>query len=233
MTDSSIAGADPRDDQPIEPADPDNSERLERIRELLDDNDPSIRLRTVMAMGARPHPDWLEPLIARCGIEPDFGVRDTLSWALLHLPKELTLPSLQRELGSFNPQARSQALHTLSKIGDPRAWEWITTDMLRDRDDEVALTAWRAAAALAPEDARGALAEELTRQLGRGDSRLQQGLTRAFRVLDEFSLPALDRTASAGATAAAVHARATALLIRDPELTVAVAFERAAAPTQP
>ncbi|WP_425308187.1 HEAT repeat domain-containing protein [Ammonicoccus fulvus] len=218
---------------PEHPDADDHADRLDRVRALLDDNDPSIRLRTVMAMGARPHPDWLEPLIARCGIEPDFGVRDTLSWALLHLPKELTLPRLQRELGSFNPQARSQALHTLSKIGDPRAWEWITTEMVRDRDDEVALTAWRAAAALAPEDARASLAEEFTRQLGRGDSRLQQGLTRAFRVLDEASLPALDRAANEDpATAAAIHARATAMLIRDPELTVAVAFERAAKPAQ-
>ncbi len=210
-------------------ADPTHASRLHRIRGLLDDNDPSIRLRTVMAMGSRPHPDWLELLMARCGIEPDFGVRDTLSWALLHLPKELTLPRLQRELEAFNPQARSQALHTLSKIGDPGAWHWITTDMLRDRDDEVALTAWRAAAALAPESAHASLADELVRQLGRGDSRLQQGLTRAFRVLDEAALPALDRAASTDpTTTAAIHARATAMLIRNPELTVAVAFERAA-----
>jgi Ni2+-binding GTPase involved in maturation of urease and hydrogenase len=34
-------------------------------------------------------------------------------------------------------------LHTLSKIGDKRAWAWITRDMLHDTDDEVARTAWR------------------------------------------------------------------------------------------
>jgi hypothetical protein len=58
-------------------------------------------------------------------------------------------------------QTRSQALHTLSKIRDARAWPAITRSLLRDRDDEVARSAWRAAAALVPEGQERELAEEL------------------------------------------------------------------------
>jgi hypothetical protein len=42
------------------------------------------------------------------------------------------------ELRSERAQARSQALHTLSKLKDSSAWPVITRSLLSDRDDEVA-----------------------------------------------------------------------------------------------
>ena len=99
--------------------------------------DPSVRLRAALAVGTRPDPELTDALIDRCAVEPDFFVRDMLTWALCRLPAEITVPRLIRELGSDGSQARSQALHTLSKIGDPIAWprslRWCTTRTTRSR----------------------------------------------------------------------------------------------------
>jgi hypothetical protein len=82
------------------------------------------------------------------------------------------------ELKSANPQSRSQALHTFSKIGDQNNYALITRDLLLDSDDFVASTAWRSASVLVPDADKPALVEILISQLGRGDSDTQFGLTR-------------------------------------------------------
>lgn len=84
-------------------------------------------------------------LLSRCAVEPDFFVRDMLTWALIRFPSDITVPRLVAELQSDVAQARSQALHTLSKIKDRRTFEAITPSLLADRDDDVARSAWRAA----------------------------------------------------------------------------------------
>jgi HEAT repeat protein len=66
---------------------------------------------------------------------------------------------LKIELKSENPQARSQALHTLSKIGDKGNYVLITRDLLLDSDDFVASTAWRSASVLVPDKDKQALFE--------------------------------------------------------------------------
>jgi HEAT repeat protein len=193
----------------------------------LGTKDSSIRLKAAMAVGSNPDPGLLETLVERCAVEPDFFVRDMLSWALTRLPPELTLPRLRRELGSDRTQARSQALHTLSKIGDGRAWAWITRDLLRDADDEVARTAWRVAAALVPEDEKKDLASELVRQLGRGDRAVRLSLSRALVDLGDVIEPALETAAANPDPAVAEHAHATVLLLRDPETGFDAAIDEA------
>lgn len=101
-------------------------------------------------------------LVERYAVERDFFVRDMLPWALTSLPPEITLPRIRHEFDSERIHARSQALHTLSKIGDKSAWAWITRVMLRDADDEVARTAWRVAAVLVPEGEEKGLAADPT-----------------------------------------------------------------------
>lgn len=112
--------------------------------------DESTRLRAALEIGSDPEPGLVDTLVARCAVEPDFFVRDMLSWALTRLPPEISVPRLLVELRSERPQARSQALHTLSKIRDPDSWPAITQALLRDPDDEVARSAWRAAVVLVP-----------------------------------------------------------------------------------
>jgi HEAT repeat protein len=194
----------------------------------LNAGDASTRLAAALAIGSDPKPELLEDLITRCAIEPDFFVRDMLTWALLRLPRELTVPRLLTELSSERAQARSQALHTLSKIKDAGAWPAITPSLLRDADDEVARSAWRAAVILVPVEQRAALAVELASQLGRGDRQVQLSLSRALIALgQEAAEPAL-RTALASDDALVhVHASATERLLQNPDTAFELAIHEA------
>jgi hypothetical protein len=140
-----------------------------RALDGLADGRSSVRLRAALAAGTAPEPRFVGELVERCAIEPEFFVRETLTWALTRHAVDEVLPALVRELGSERVQARSQTLHTLSKIGDRRAWPAITPALLSDPDDEVARSAWRAAVVLVPEGEEAALAAVLAAQLGRGD----------------------------------------------------------------
>lgn len=59
-----------------------------------------------------------------------FYVRDMLTWALIRNDTPTLIEQLLPELGSDVAQARSQALHTLSKIGHPDTWRAITSVLL-------------------------------------------------------------------------------------------------------
>ncbi|MGY1810497.1 HEAT repeat domain-containing protein [Blastococcus sp. SYSU D00669] len=198
-----------------------------RVADGLRAPDPSVRLQAALAAGSAPDPRLVATLVERCAVEPDFFVRDMLSWALARFPPEHTLPRLRQELGSERAQGRSQALHTLSKIGDRGAWGWITGDLLRDADDEVARTAWRVAVALAPEEAKEQLVDELVGQLGRGGREVRLSLSRALVDLGEVVAPALAGAAGNADPAVAMHARATELLLRDPETGFDAALDEA------
>ncbi|RCK69264.1 HEAT repeat domain-containing protein [Desertihabitans brevis] len=192
--------------------------RATRVRAALEVPDATARLQAAMAAGTRPEPEDVEVLVERSAVEPDFFVRDMLTWALTRHPAEATVDRLLAELGSVFPQARSQALHTLSKIGDRRAYPAITLDLLHDTEDEVARTAWRAAATLVPEGQEAALAEVLITQLGRGDRRVHRSLSRALAALGEASAPVLERAATDPDPDVRAHALATQQLVRDPDV---------------
>ncbi|MBB5114019.1 HEAT repeat protein [Micromonospora echinospora] len=186
----------------------------------------SARLQAALAVGTRADPAHVDALVARCAIEPNFFVRDMLTWALTRLPAQITVSRLCAELRSERAQARSQALHTLSKIGDVSAYPAVTRS-LRDADDEVARSAWRAAVVLVPDDERDALAAELASQLGRGGRDVTMSLSRALVALGDAIEPVL-RTAMASADPAVrAHARATDLLRRDPDAGFDAAVDEA------
>jgi HEAT repeat protein len=190
--------------------------------------DESTRLKAALAIGSNPEPGFVDALVARCAIEPDFYVRDMLTWALTRLPSEITVPRLLSELASERAQARSQALHTLSKIKDSGAWPAITRSLLRDSDDEVARSAWRAAVALVPKGQEKNLAEELAAQLGRGDRRVQLSLSRALVALgEEAVVPVLRKAMSSDDPGIRAHASATERLLRDPDTGSKPAVEEA------
>ena len=181
-------------------------------------DDESVRLKAALAIGSHPDPGLLDILVERCAIEPDFYVRDMLTWALIRLPSQITVPRLIVELQSQRAQARSQALHTLSKIKDASAWPAITRSLLRDSDDEVARSAWRAAVVLVPSGQERELAEELATQLGRGDRDVQLSLSRALVALgEEVVEPVLRNAAASTNPAVQAHASATQLILRNPE----------------
>ncbi|MFH9087877.1 HEAT repeat domain-containing protein [Streptomyces sp. NPDC017673] len=199
------------------------------VRELqgLEDSRPSVRLRAALAVGTTPDPRFVDKLIERSAIEPEFFVRDMLTWALTRHPVSMTLPRLLREVRSERAQARSQALHTLSKIGDRRAWPAITRTLLSDADDEVARSAWRAAVVLVPEGEEPALATVLATQLGRGERETRLSLSRALVALGEVIVPALRSAATAPDPRVRAHALATQRLLRDPDSGFECAIEEA------
>ncbi|MDX3504746.1 HEAT repeat domain-containing protein [Streptomyces sp. ATCC51928] len=209
------------------PIDTNGTPHHTRLAGALSAEDPSVRLKAAMAIGSAPDPALLETLVERCGVEPDLFVRDTLSWALMRYAPEVTLPRIRRELDSASAQARSQAMHTLSKIGDKAAWDWITRDMLHDVDDETARTAWRVAVSLVPEAEERWLTAELVKELGRGNRSLRMSLSRALVDLGDVVEPALKKAAAAPDPAVAEHAAATEQLLRSRRADLEAAAERA------
>ncbi|MFD8792193.1 HEAT repeat domain-containing protein [Streptomyces vinaceus] len=194
----------------------------------LDDARPSVRLRAALAVGSAPDPRSVGRLIERCAVEPDFSVREMLTWALTRHAPSATVPRLVDELRSGRAQARSQALHTLSKIGDRRAWPAITPALLANADDEVARSAWRAAVVLVPEGEESGLAAALAAQLGRGGRETQLSLSRALIALGEAAaVPALGPAMEDPDPGVRHHAMATQRLLRDPESGFEYAIEEA------
>jgi HEAT repeat protein len=193
----------------------------------LEDDNASVRLRAALTVGTTPDPRFVDKLVERCAIEPEFHVREMLTWALTRHSPSLTVPGLVDELRSERPQARSQALHTLSKVGDRRAWPAITRALLTDADDEVARSAWRAAVVLVPEGEEPELAEVLATQLGRGERQTQLSLSRALIALGEMVMPVLHAAMSDPDPGVRGHAIATERLSRDPDAGFEFAIEEA------
>lgn len=189
----------------------------ERLHQALSAPNASDRLQAALSAGTRPMRDFVEILIARCAVEPDFYVRDMLTWSLTRHPAQLTVPRLFEEIRSGKPQATSQALHTLSKVGAPLGWAAITTELLQDTDDDVARSAWRAAVALVPKGEEPELAASLASQLGRGNSEVHRSLSRALAALGEAALAILTEPAAHEEVAIRTHAIATQRLVHDPD----------------
>src|SRR3954470_10982659 len=193
----------------------------------LEHNNSSVRLQAALAVGTAPDPGSIGTLIGRCATEPEFSVREMLTWALTRHPASMTVPALLGEVRSERAQARSQALHTLSKIGDRQAWAAITPALLSDGHDEVARSAWRAAVVLVPEGEEPELAAVLATQLGRGERETRLSLSRALIALGE----AIARPLRAATTHTDPHVRAHAIaterLSRDPDAGFEFAIEEA------
>ena len=197
---------------------PQQDSRSPRLVGAMTASNPSVRLQAALAAaGTHPDPQLVGVLINRCAVEPDFFVRDMLTWALIRHPEEVTAPRLLAELYSETAQARSQALHTLSKIGDPGLWPKIPKSLLHDPDDQVARTAWRALVGLVPAGSKDDLAGELVTELGRGDRDIQRSLSRALITLGGVITPLIQTAAASSDPAVRAHAEATERLRLDPD----------------
>ena len=188
------------------------------LKTLLASSDQSVRLKAALAAGTYPDPEYIEILIAQCTHEPDFFVRDTLSWALMRHDVTKVVKRLETELQSSNPQAKSQAIHTLSKIGDKANYPLIIDEMLFDPDDFIASTAWRVASVLVTEDQKLTLVNKLITQLGRGDSDIQFGLTRFLCALGECIVEPLIEAAKSTDETISNQLKLTLLRFREMQL---------------
>ncbi len=188
------------------------------LQSLLDSADQSVRLKAALAAGTYPEDDFIEVLISQCAIESDFFVRDTLSWALMRNDVAKVVKRLKIELQSPNLQAKSQAIHTLSKIGDKTNYQLITDEMLFDSDDFIASTAWRVASVLVPDDQKLDLVAKLITQLGRGDSDVQFGLTRFLCALGDCIIGPLTEASRSEDEVISNQAKFTLLRFREMQL---------------
>ena len=205
-----------------------NGAQRERVAQALAYGDASVRLKAALAAGSDPDPALAPRLVERCGVEPDFFVRDMLTWALTRQAQDVAVPLVLAELDSATPQARSQALHTLSKIGDRSAWRAITDDLLHDEDPEVARTAWRAAVALVPPGEEATLAAQLLVELGRRDFDVQRSLSRALVELGDAAVSGLAAAPTHPDPRVRAHAAATERLLADPDSDFGVELDFAA-----
>ena len=197
------------------------------LADALTDPRSSARLRAVMAAGTEARPSDLEVLVEQCAVEPDLQVREALTWSLVRLPAEAVVPRLVDELHRPEAQARSQALHTLSKMRDGSVYPEVA-ERLGDDDPGVRRTAWRAAVVLAPADEGPALARRLARELGQGDRETRLALSRALVSLGEDVVaPVLADAASRRGEAVRGHVDETEQLLRDPDAGSALALQRA------
>lgn len=188
------------------------------LQALLASPDQSVRLKAALAAGTYPTPEFIEILIKQCSHETDFFVRDTLSWALMRHDIPLVVEQLIPELKSEIAQSRSQALHTFSKIGNKNYYPLITHDLLFDSDDSVAMTAWRSASVLVPEDEKMALIEILITQLSRGDSDTQFGLTRFLCNIGPKIVEPLMKAAQSSNEEIRTHAEFTVMRFKEMEI---------------
>jgi HEAT repeat protein len=188
------------------------------LQTLLASPDQSVRLKAALAAGTYPDPEYIEILIAQCATESVFFVRDTLSWALMRHDVTKVVKRLETEMRSSNPQAKSQAIHTLSKIGDKANYPLITDEMLFDPDDFMASTAWRVASVLVPDDQKMILVKKLITQLGRGDSDTQFGLTRFLCALGECIVDPLMEASKSADETISNQAKFTLLRFREMQL---------------
>lgn len=95
--------------QPPLPEDAPRGPALPGLEQALRAPDASVRLRVALEAGTRPAPGDVLPLLRRCEEEPDFFVREMLTWALTRHPTDVTVPLLLAQLTSPVPQTRSQS----------------------------------------------------------------------------------------------------------------------------
>lgn len=188
------------------------------LESMLASADQSVRLKAALAAGTYPQLGFVEILISQCRHEPDFFVRDTLSWALMRQDREAVMEKLIPELTSPVAQARSQAVHTLSKIGDKKNYPLISNELLLDQEDPVASTAWRAASVLVPEEEKSGLVAVLVTQLGRGDSDTQFALTRFLCAIGDAILEPLQEAAKSENEVIRVQAEITLMRYQEMKL---------------
>lgn len=135
------------------------------------------------------------------------------------------------ELDSDVAQAQSQALHTLSKIGDRRGWEAIDRMSSDCGSSPIPTPRWPAVRG----DPRcpwcrvriERILHQLVTQLGRGDLETQKSLSRALVALGDDLVSVVDGSVGAEEETVRAHALATVEMFHDPDAGFAHAMGEA------
>ncbi len=160
------------------------SPRLEAALRAAFSTDPGVRQEAALRLGTLADAALAPRLVDLLVAEPDFYVRETLTWAVVN-QAPAALPHLLAALGTAGP-ARVQVLHALSKIRDPAAVAAVLP-LADDPDDAVAAKAWWALGRTGTPEAVPALVAHL----GDPDEARRHELTRALEQLGEPAVPAV------------------------------------------
>jgi HEAT repeat protein/GNAT superfamily N-acetyltransferase len=82
--------------------------------------DKNVRIEAALEIGKVADLSALPVLLTRLGAEPDFFVRENVTWAIVRMGDAAVLPLIAL-LGGDDESARFNAAHTLSKLADDRA----------------------------------------------------------------------------------------------------------------
>lgn len=182
------------------------------LLDLLGDADPGVRLRAVLDLGEARRSDAAAALVERFGMERDFQIRETLTWAVLRMA-DAALPLVREALHRPRWLARLQAAHTLSKVG---AFE-DGVRLIPLVDDPVDVVAARAYWAVA-QCGDPAAVPALVGQLSRGTSEQRNSLTVALGHFGAAAVPPLVGALRHGDTAEVrQHAADTLALLGSPD----------------
>jgi HEAT repeat protein len=158
---------------------------LQRLLRELRDPDKNTRAEAAVELGKLGDPSTADLLVEALATEPDFFVREYLTWSIVRMAEAAT-PLLIRTLNDARPQARHGAAHTLSKIADPRATSALIVT-LQDADPTVVSKAAFALGAIgAVESVRA-----LVNLLGGQDRELQSTLVSVLERFGAHALPAV------------------------------------------
>lgn len=157
---------------------------LEQALRAARHDDPSVRQRAAFHLGTHADDSVAGDLVDLLVSEPDFYVRETLTWAVV-TRAEATFPLLLEALRGTGPE-RVQVLHALSKIRRPEAVAHILP-LAGDPDDAVAAKAWWALGRTGTPGAVTALVD----RLGEREDFRRRELTRALEQAGEPAVHAL------------------------------------------
>ncbi|MGO0576017.1 HEAT repeat domain-containing protein [Ornithinimicrobium panacihumi] len=173
--------------------------------------DPRVRQEAAMRLGGLADPSVGRELVDLLVAEPDFYVRETLTWVVV-AQQESTLPHLVAALDGDAP-SRVQVLHALSKIRDTS--EDVVdriVPLAQDDDPAVAAKAWWALG----RTAEPRTAPVLVAHLGSGDDEVRRALTSALEQFGAPAVPALAEQLADPSPAVRRHALEALSAIGDP-----------------
>lgn len=126
------------------------------LTERLRHPDAAVRFRAALEA---PKGASLDELVERLATDPAEGVREGLTWAIVHHGRAAT-SAVVAHLADPDPAVRHQFAHVLGKLGDRSAIEPLTT-LLADGEPRVAAKAAQSLGALGGPDAAAALVSAL------------------------------------------------------------------------
>lgn len=172
--------------------------------------DKDVRQQSVVSLGQTPHPELAADIARVLWHEPDFFVRETLTWVLIQTPGP-AVQAAQRILVDADRATRLQALHVLSKVADPTTVNTVT-DYIDDPDSAVAEKARYALARIGDPQ----VIPLLVARLGDDDLTTRDAMTKTLVEFGTAAVPALAGALEAPEPTVRAHAAEVLCFIGSP-----------------